>query len=510
MMRAKGACLMTNATWLSTRCSASLGAIFTLACALSACSDDTTNDAGLADAGRDASVSPDAGAPDATVPDSGVVTPACEDPAVLPLPGGGVGGGRIRGALTVFVRAAESGDAIAGARVLAQFDGAPLWGTTDARGCVELRDPSAFGAGRLHVFAEGRVYLSLVGFDAALTTVNLAPINGTPALEPAKLSGIVTGFDVLTASTATVARVGFVQPISSSVFTLQPEQGVRAENENVGTDVVVSGRNGRLDFRDYSLDVVPWETVGLAIRAGTLSFPAFGAPTLELTHDGFALGLDVDPGERLTDVELEISHPLTETMTLTFGRTPSLPSLYAWSYVVLPDASGWYYAGQASGSNASGRVTFEDLPRLDGVLAGSTYGAAVQAASDTAFSLLVEPGSASPTLDLGDLPAVPKEITSEGRALSASTEAEPSDLVFLALDRQGGRVWTVVFVSSVREPSITLPVPPEGFSDPLSGRLALSALVVRYEGVSLDAFSFSELTDARIRSFSGDTVDVEF
>ncbi|MCK6552468.1 hypothetical protein L6R52_41960, partial [Myxococcota bacterium] len=371
-------------------------------------------------------------------------------------------------------------------------------------------DTSAFGAGRLHVFAEGRVYLSLVGFDAALTTVNLAPIGGTPALEPARIGGLVTGFEVLTASTATVARVGFVLPISSSVFTLQPEQGVRPENENVGTDVVVSGRNGRLDFRDYSMTVAPWETVGLAVRAGTLSFPAFGSPTLELTHDGFALGLDVEPGEVLDGVDVEISHPLTETMTLSYGSTPNLPSLFAWSYVVLPEASGWYYHGQASGTRAAGVITFDGLPRLDGVLAGSTYGAVVQAASDTAFSLLVDPGTASPRLDLGDLPAVPKDITSEGRAISASTDALPSDLVFLALDRQGGRVWTVVFVSSVREPSITLPVPPEGFSDPLSGRLSLSALVVHYDGVSLDAFSFSELSDARIRSFSGDTVTADF
>ena len=64
--------------------------------------------------------------------------------------------------------------------------------------------------------------------------------------------------------------------------------------------------------------------------------------------------------------------------------------------------------------------------------------------------------------------------------------------------------------SAPPEPAITLPVPPEGYSDPLSGRVDLSALRIRYERVTLDSFSFSELDDPKIRSFAGDSASVTF
>lgn len=485
-----------------------LSVLAALALTAAGCSDGSSaspSDAGARDTGAS---TPDSGTarPDAQLSDAASDPEAC-DPAIEPIAGGGIGGGRIRGALTVFARAAESGALLPGVSVVAQFGGDELVRVTREDGCVAFRDPRLGGAARVHLFAEGRVYQSLVGFDAAIATVNLQPIIPVDP-EPATISGTVRGFPILTASTATIARVGYLEAIPTDVFVSALEQNRRPENNNVGANVVVAGRGGALDFRDYSLLVSPDETAGVAIRAGAIYFPRFGPPYVELSHDGFLLGLDPGPGEDLTGQDVVISHPLVERFTVTYGSTPRLPRLYALAYVVLPGASGWFFHGQSEES--SGTAVFDGLPSLDGVLEGSTYGAAVQAVGETAFSLVVEPGTAEPQLDVGDLPDPPSGIRADGRTLIADARGGPDELVLFSLENRGQRLWAIAFLSSNPEPSISLPIPPGDHRDPLSGRLELSVVRALYEGVRLGALSFSELEGGRIRKLVGDTVAVEF
>ncbi|MFO8072208.1 MAG: hypothetical protein R6V85_10080 [Polyangia bacterium] len=154
--------------------------------------------------------------------------------------GGGAGGGSIDGSLAVFAVDEESGDPVAGARVmLARGEGDATTGESDDQGRADFEEQGLEGPLDLHVLADGYVLESAVGIDAAWVTLPLRPELGLTEHAQAMIAGELLGVDQLPEAAGTEHRtfiVGWGPPMESLLSVREPLRTGPAESSPIDID----------------------------------------------------------------------------------------------------------------------------------------------------------------------------------------------------------------------------------------------------------------------------------
>lgn len=441
---------------------------------------------------RDGGVVRDAGPPrdagperDAGPRDGGLVEETCD---VGPLAELGYGGGAIAGSLYVHVRAAADDSPVFGATVIVQGAGTEEIKTTNSMGCAPF--DIASGPVDVHIMADDFTWFSQIGLPAQNMTVALTPIGAGAPVEQATVQGNVLGIDLVpTTTTATVGRAGVVGPLATSVFNGvgAPAMQPMRPGGTFGNNIVIQGA-GR-DFLDYSLDVFSGAFRGLSVLAGEVQFQSIGGGVeFNATHWGFIPTLMISPNEVLTGQDITVTHPVDgASFDISYTNpNPGLDAENAFSFIFFPDGGSVFIGGQEAMNQMA---TFE-VPTLDGPLTGATYAGGVQVQDApqqaTRLSLVMNPGSTAPALDLGAVPDAPAVPTATGRTISVGVV--DSDFTTIFINGQQGTVWTIVATETTAGTyTVTLPEAPPALTDALSGQRGVIVQQRTYD--SFDASS---------------------
>lgn len=394
------------------------------------------------------------------------------------IPGGGTSGGRIAGALAVFVEVERS--PVEGATVVVEANGASETMTTDAMGLVELEIPGLAPPANVHVFHPDHPFSSVYGLQASVLTIPLQPAEeeqqGTTP-EVATISGRIIGLGEI--GTSDDVRIAVAEPFGESITLVQQEMHENGVQKNTA---VISPPPGPT-VEEYSLrfDV---RAEGVLVRAGTLD----EQQQLQTTHFGLHLGLDAAEGESITGTDIELSHALTQEVEVTATGPAELTSGYVGSLLELPNESGRLFLAFREGTSATVRY-----PELTGMLSGGRVLAFVSLESedDTAFgSALVVVGGTDVSVSVPALPGVPML---EGRTLSA-VASSGAELHTLEIEdpADGTTLWDVAVLDGT---TANLPDVPAGFTDPLSGERRIAAVALHIEGVDFQNTRFDDLED---------------
>lgn len=391
-------------------------------------------------------------------------------------PGPNLARAALNGTLTVWVVDVRTDGPLAGAEVIVEAGSNTWQGTTDARGCLRFEDAAlTAGATNIHLFATGRRYLSVYGLPAEFEVIALgAPTDTGPPPPVATVSGMVTGWDVLTATTSSVARVAFVNPLLRTIFGQGPEQPQR-QGVQLPQNIAIVGSDQGFNFSDYTVTTLPDFSSAILISAGTATFPPVGNAIVEISHMGLKTGLDFSNGN-ITGLDVDFTTPIDQVMTVSHGTAPSFAQKIFISTMTVPDEAQAILGFEDS---VTGDTTTFDMPSKTGDLASVHMGAGVQVGGgqgDNGFSLKQVTNAASMNVDVGDLPAQPSAIMASGRTLSATFDALTLSNIGFGVNPVGGAGWqVVVFGSSSPNVSVTLPAVPAGMSDPLTGTVDVEA-----------------------------------
>jgi hypothetical protein len=481
------------------------------------CSDDDGSDPRV-DAGEGAvdSGSPDLGGPDATpdagldarpdggredtgldagdAGDAGMSEPAACDPTVLPRRNGGAAGGPVDGDLHVFVVGLDDGAPLEGSTVVLVDENGEAGAETDARGCVRFRDPGPTGSYDVHVFTEGRTHESrLRQTGAVLSVTSTPPFGRFPETPITTVSGNVTNLDVIGPGSPTVARIGFVRQIPHAALLPNPPSVERSNVAGLEENVVLSGGASGLDVRDYTARADPSVAEGVFIQAGRLVEEPFVPSRVDLTHIGFVTDLDFG-GPPITGQDLVLSHALDQTLEVTVPTDAAdLGERRVWGLLSFPQNGQvlFGFADETEGDLTGDSASFS-FPSRTGALSEARFGAVVafETPDDVLPSLgtirVVEGGSA-----LGLAPPAPPPVHAppsvDGRTFTfdAPEGSEQINFAVVVGDRVG---WRVFAATDPESDDFTLPVPPEGFDDPLTGTAEVSSQIVDYEALDLADF----------------------
>lgn len=341
------------------------------------------------------------------------LTPVKRTPAEQVAGSGGTTGGPINGYVTFFL-IDENEAPIVGATVLVDDQEA----VSDANGEVEFE--VAQGPVTVHMFADGRIPLSVVGIDARSVTVTLWKPDisfdfGTKEAEIGRIAGLITGWDrlppLVTTSPNTVSeRFAWVLPIASGETPFIQQQ--TRENSDYATDYAIGGV-----FEDYALMVDAPTTKALYAFGGRYAydFDTDEDETLT-THLGVLLDLDLAPGQTLDGRNIDLSHAL-EPMDVSFQDVPSeLTQVDGYISLGLPRDNGTISVGPTK--VASGRLHSVNAPRLEGTLEGSEYIVDAFAGGDNKSSYIRTSGTDRPVVVSGFL-SPPASVGNSGRTVTA-------------------------------------------------------------------------------------------
>jgi hypothetical protein len=386
---------------------------------------------------------------------------AC-DPMSAPPPdfAGGWAGGAITGELHVRV-ALDNQVLVRRAPVIVETSTGGIYSAeTDDIGCVRIRRPGLAGPVSVHAFPVGRAYVTLTGLRAKNVTLVTGSAQA-PLFPTATITGEVSGFEVLSATTAMSSKVAIVETIRGDLFGPDAQQRVRNLFGVLQTSNVVGIAPDGTSTTSYELLANAENTLGVLVRGGTT-----GDRGVSLTH--FGLGPRFTPigGEaRKESVRLTTAQDRPIRVTLPAS---TLTQRLALGYMRLAP-EGVMIMGASEVTTAT-TVAF-DAPPASGDLAGATYAAAVQETGPSSFALVIEEGSASPDR-APTLPPLPGAATAVGRRIALPLPPGLSDMGGFQLRRaQGAALWTVTILEPGASPSATLPVPPARSSDPLVGAL---------------------------------------
>lgn len=434
------------------------------------CSSDLGLDGGPTDAMTDSDASiprdvgpGDTGSPGDTASPDSSLGKACAASATAMSPSG-ARGGPIRGAVSVFVVNALTRDPVGGAAVLVKTGTITRVGRTDARGCALIEDPELVGPVDLHAFSAGRPYWSLLGIDASEVTIALTSFATEPHIDLATISGHAYGLDAIgTATSATTAWVGVVEPIVRHAFARRPAQLTRQQTNALWDGIAIGGSDDSR-FDDYLVRVNAEETLGLVLEVGPFD------TTIEvgtITHHSFQYPLALAARDQLMDQDFQDYQALTTTVTVRFLDVSSLfENKFVALYAVLPGQEGIYVVDSTS-TFSGDHVSFR-APELVGALAGWSYGAAVSFSDSFGEFTAIRYGVLDQTVTLNSLPARPHDISAAGRSLTAALDTSTSQFALFTLVAGNASRWIVEVIEPGLTPYFELPVPPAGLSDPLS------------------------------------------
>lgn len=443
-----------------------------------------------------------------TFPDPNRPNPlACTTATPGPIDGPGFEAGPISGSVTAHVLAAEDDTPLADTTVVFSAGNETITGRTDGNGCASLVRLGLSGPLDVHFFAPGRTYLSIVRVNASRMLVRLER-PGTPAsfaADEASIEGMVTGLDVLSTTTATTARIAFVETIDADLFSEgTPTPAVRP-NSAFGTNVAVTGSRENFDFRDYSLRVNAFRALGLFIRGGTLDTVD---STIELSHLGITPDLALMPGEARQDVPAALIAPIDQPFTVSHPLS-ALPTTLTLGLIVFP---GGGLAVLDASQTSTDSAAFEG-PAFTGLFTGAHFGGAVQFSGGEGEGVQVE----IDTSDQGAMivlspPPLPSGIGVSGREVRATLDPRITDQAIVVLQTQQQPRWAILHNAPAPAFSVTLPAVPDGLTDPARGVVRVRVEGRDYSlGTNLDDISYRKREHlTRLRALAGIAQDATF
>lgn len=280
------------------------------------------------------------------------------------IPGGGVGGGPITGRINLYFFDEATGNGIQGASVMLGSDPeTALLGETDVDGLVVFEATDLAGPVDLHVWAEGYSIESYYGLGATNATLAVRPLDfqsASPA--PATLTGTVTGFDEIPdpgADEYKVFAVLFGPPVGAALDDRDPVLERAVETEVVPVEET---------SHTFSIQVPPGP--GMLYALGGLRIVTDETEEqYQWTHLGLVTGVESEPGEVISDLEITLNTPLFIEMGVSVGVIPApydvKDSAVAlslgnegtiWFLGRVDDSDTWYNVPDLVGDLASGRV----------------------------------------------------------------------------------------------------------------------------------------------------------
>jgi hypothetical protein len=426
---------------------------------------------------------------------------ACGDPEatprqVEPIPGGGTSGGRISGALTVFVKDADDRP-VRGAAILLEAEPELRFeGHTDQNGRADFANEELHGPVALHVFHQSFAAQSLIGIDASVITMAIS--GHEPRRVPiATAEGTITGWDQMQPIGPSSAQVGFVfavgrEPPVEVGQNIRPGSITKSNPRGVEMDVLLQGNDMFPTYDRYAVNY-DLRATALAARAGTLTVDPFGPPVMELTHFGFVRGLDATMGSTVA-TSIPLTHEIDRAINVKIAGAPGLDELRAMIGVELPNGGERVYL---SDNKVGKSATTGKVPVLNGTLAGGAYFAVGLARSENEESTAIATSSMS-EISIDGFLVPPGEPSSGGRTISSAPSQGATQHVYTFA--RGDRLeWTVIIAGDTLG-AITLPKVPDGISDPVYGELDLEVRAALIEDTRLDEARFSELSNKTTRT----------
>lgn len=433
-------------------------------------------DGGVRDAGE---VEPDAGGRDGGPPRDGGITPRRCDLALSPIFGGGTSTTTLDGRLSVFVIDRIDGTPIVDEVVVVEAETDALSARTDGVGCVDFVDPALTGTVTVSAFSREHVYRSVVGLGRDAVTLRLTrPFTNPMPERPARVAGIVSGFEVLTASTAMRARVGIVEPIRTDVFRPPITQ---RPNGDFGANVAVVGGPTMANSIGYDVFVDARFTTGLVVYGGT------SETMLELTHFGISTGLSLRPDDLETGRPAVISTPFDVPIAVRRGASTGFIERTMYAVARVPNGD-LFVLNEVDDYDGDGITAMG--PSLAGPMAGGGYGGISiewqQSMDEGAFSIVVSPATTSTTVLIGNHP-LPPVMTQGPRHLETTLTEEVADIVRADFEYQ----WQIVLIDPPVPPVVYVPAVPLGYED----RVPLGATIF-VTGLGLDGVDLQDVAAA--------------
>lgn len=433
-------------------------------------------DAGFADAGHvDAGDSRDGGDRDGGPGRDGGGVPRRCPLGRAPIAGGGASVDALAGALEVFAIDRSTGAPVAEATVVIETSTGTVSGTTDGAGCAIFEDDRLRGAITLSVFSRAHIYRTLVGLDRDRVTLPLSRV-GVRIERPARILGIVDGFDVLTASTASRARVGVVEPARTDVFRYPIRQQPRGGGSRYSTNMAVVGGPTMANLVGYDILVDARYTNRLAVWGGTIEDTIFTP-----SHLGLSAAFALEPDEQRLGLPLTITNPLDTPVVVRHGASTGLLERTMVGAVFVD--GHLVELGRRDSRGVPAETLVVDAPSLVGPFAGASYGGVVtewqQSQDAGAFSTVVAIAGTSTTVDVGPMPMLPTIATSS-RAVTTLLD-DTND--YVRIDARG--LWTIVVPDAASALTVTFPAVPADYADPIPGGVAIFVTGLKTPGLDL-------------------------
>ena len=245
---------------------------------------------------------------------------------------GGLGGGPIKGTLTVSVLDGSTRNPIEGAKVVVEDALTTLFtGTTSATGVLvfskkNLMGPINVTAGKLKFETT-----TIASFDARDVTIFLFPII-PPSMGPGpppKLAGTVEGYVVFGGTTG----------IGSEKWDLVPEPKtgevkrcyVYGTVSSIGAKVPTAQATATIDYAPTKAKAWPFKLAVVPKIQGIYAIAGLYTKTTD-TFVPYAMGVTrgvvVGPGEAVKKVTVLVNAPLTEKIKLTLKDVPTTPIMH--------------------------------------------------------------------------------------------------------------------------------------------------------------------------------------
>ncbi len=281
---------------------------------------------------------------------------------------GGLGGGPIKGTLTVSVLDGSTRNPIDGASVLVEDALATLFtGTTGVSGVLVFSKKNL--AGPINVTAGKKKFetTTIASFDARDVTVFLFPII-PPSMGPGpppKLAGTVEGHVVFGGSTGIGSEKWDLVPEPKTdevkrCFVYGTVRSIRAKVPKAQTTATIDYKASKAKAWPYKLAVVPGNQAIYAIAG------LYNKTTDKFVPHamGVARGVVVGPGEAVKNVTVLVNAPLSEKIKLTLKDVPTTPIMHKARVAIDLGADGFIARDEtdSKGTTVKKSFLFERVP----------------------------------------------------------------------------------------------------------------------------------------------------
>lgn len=453
---------------------------------------------------------------------------------------GGLSGAALSGQLKALVFDNYTGDAVAGAYVIAGSDASTaVVGRVGTSGVATLSDPSLVSPTTVTIAAECKKPISFVDVGVDTVTAYLDPIL-SPACGQDGDPPPVGGKPSTAGQISGQLSWGTVGEFRRAPWTNVPEAVLPKErqiaylflaNNDPTSAFSISSASATIFPDSPESDGEPGYPFSLYAQAGNralyvlagLQNNGVSPPRFTAYSMGLVKGVGVQPGKLTSEVFVNMVSPLDGAITMDVeGPAPGPRGPDRLLATVAVSLGNSTYAILPAGRNTSllpsvGSLSFVGVPWLGGDLLGSTYVSTARAATGPSLTAplsvvgRVETTSTAQPVTLGGFVGVPTLVTPatnaawDGRHLETSFPAGPVDLTVYELVAGSGLVtWTVVVPHASR--AIELPDLDTWDNVGLPhGPLKINVYGGRVSGFSYDNLRYRDIRPSGMTAYSLDT-----